>query len=129
MKAKLQYCEIPDGAYQDCGTLRDQKKRDYKITPVKGNNRIDEPEIIGYKVQVNTLNLELDSAFLDQEQWYFRLYFPNIDKEIKLGLHPYLLDFNGLINRGSITADQIKLEFYITKDEYKAYSVPNLPEN
>jgi len=124
MKGVLQYCDTDDGSYKDVGTLRSRKRKSFKIENLSDVSREDEREPVGYRVRVTELALELNTDFLDQDQWYFRVYFPDDVKAIKLGQHHYLLHYDGLVTINGIEYHQVELDFTIGGDEYNNYSDP-----
>jgi hypothetical protein len=129
MKAILQYASASGGPYKNCGTIRSSKNQDYKVTALTDDNRLGEPETIGYEIKIQALILTLNTDFLDLDTWYFRLVFPNDLEMILLGERKYIIDFDGLITRHGIVYHTISLNFNIDPDEYADYAVPgSLPE-
>ena len=124
MKGYLQYCATDDGTYKYCGTVRTRKNKDYKVDAVTGKNRIEEVETLAYRVSVRALALELNTDLLDQDEWFFRIAFYDDLIMIKLGEHPYNVDYNGLLQIHEIEYHQIEISFTIENDEYSDYAVP-----
>ena len=125
MKAILQYCLTVDGTYKNIGTVR-LKKKDYTVKPQLISNREGEPETAGYIVKARCVCLELNTDFLDYQEWFFRLGFfdPTEMDMILLGQHPYKIDFNGLITMNNRVYHSVDIEFTIEYDEYEDYAVP-----
>jgi hypothetical protein len=123
MKGNLRYCATESGTYDDVGTVRTQKNQDYKIDAITGKNRVEEIEILGFRVYVRALSLELDPDFLDQVSWWFRIYFPNDSEYVPLGQHPYTVDYDGLLRIHEIEYHTVELSFTINYDEYESYAV------
>lgn len=124
MKGILQYCSTDDGTYKNCGTVRTKKNQDYKVDAVTGKGRESEIHTLGYRVTVRALALELNTDFLDEIDWYFRIAFFDDLLMIKLGSHAYSIDYNGLLQIHEIEYHTIELSFYIDNDEYEDYAVP-----
>lgn len=120
-----------NGSYigaENVGTLR-SKKKGYQVKPVTQENRDGNPETIAYEVEVRALCLTLDGDFLTDTEWYFRIHFPDDSKYINLGLHPYQIDYDGLINRNGIEYHEIRLAFNIAASVYSSYAVPASSES
>ena len=130
MKAILQYASAVDGPYKNCGVVRPKRNQDYKVSRITEDTRLGLPELIGYEVSVTALAIELNTDFLDDSTWYFRLVFPSELEMILLGSRPYFLDFDGLIQRNEILYHSIQLIFFIGISDYSDYTDPiPLPES
>jgi len=125
MKGRLQYCDTELGTYEDVGTIRTKKNQDYKIEAITGKNRIEEVEVLGFRVSVRALALELDPNFLDQNIWYFKVCFPDIS--IKFGQRPYTIDYDGLLRIHEIEYHTVEISFTIDADEYSSYALSRHP--
>jgi hypothetical protein len=122
MKGILQYCDTEDGTYKNVGTVRARKNQDYKIEAITAKNRIEEVEELACRVYVRALCLELNTDFLDQDEWFFRVaYFDDL-KMVKLGEHPYTVDYDGLLKVHEIEYHTVEISFTIEFDEYDYYS-------
>ena len=130
MKAKLQYCATDDGTYKDCGTLRTKKNQDYQVIPVATIGRNGTSELLGHKVIVGAHALTLNTDFLDETNWYFRLKFYDDLEMIKLGSREYLISYDAQIQRNVAEYSKILIEFYIKIEDYTDYAIPvALPES
>lgn len=128
MKAILQYCSTVDGTYKNVGTVRLRKNKLYMVKPITDDSRIGDKETIGYEVSVSLIALELNTDFLDQQQWFFRIAFLADLKMILLGQRYYQVEYNGLININEIVNHKVDLSFTIDYTEYEDFAVPdNLP--
>jgi len=129
MKGILQYCATEDGTYKNVGTIRSAKNQDYRIEAVTAKNRIEEVEALASRVYVRALCLELNDDFLDQDEWFFRIaYFDDLVM-VKLGEHPYTIDYDGLLRFNQIEYHTVEISFTINFDEYDYYGdTEPLPE-
>jgi len=76
MVGRLQYSSTGSaGTYNDIATIRPLNGRDYKVTSVKGKNRNDNVEVLCYKIKVKAKFRSLPSTFLNNDQYYFRIYY------------------------------------------------------
>ncbi len=125
MKGILQYCATVDGTYKNVGTLRSIKKG-YKVEPITGKSRLDEPEPAAYRVKVSALCLLLNTDFLDYTSWFFRVGFFDPDEMdmIELGSHKYTVDYDARLNTNTNQYHNVKLNFTIDHDEYEDYAIP-----
>jgi len=124
MKGLLQFCATENGSYLNVGTLRSRKRKAYTVDPIIGKNRIEQAEIVGFRVRATALALTLHASFLDEIQWYFRVKFPDDSLMIKLGQHYYTIDYDGLVVLNEIEYHQVDLDFTIDIDDYSDYSTP-----
>lgn len=131
MKALLQYASVEEGPYKTCGTLRSKDNHDYKLTKITGEDRLEQPEMLGFEVQLTSLALTLNTDFLNAQQWYFRLIYITELEMIELGQRNYMIDHDGLIARNGIVYHTISLQFVVTDPtQYADYAVPvSLPES
>ncbi|MEE9572144.1 MAG: hypothetical protein V3W20_03775 [Candidatus Neomarinimicrobiota bacterium] len=121
MKAKLQYCATEDGTYTEVGTIRLVKNKGYTVKAITETNRNSEKETIAYKVLVKTIPIELASTFLDADEWYFRIYFYDVAREIRLGQRPYSIDYDAKIITNEIELFPVEVEFLIEYDDFSDY--------
>ena len=124
MKGILQYCSTDDGTYKNVGTSRSANDHQYTVIPITGKNRINEPEIMGYKVNVQAKVLELNTDFLDYTQWYFRFIFTTELEMIKLSQRTYTVDYDAQITRNEIMFYIVRVEFEITTSDLDDYTDP-----
>lgn len=125
MKAHLQYATIPDGPWKNCGVIRPKRGQDYQVKSVSELDRIDEPVLIGFEVNLQAVALQLESDFLDNSAWYFRLYYPNDTKRINLDQRSYIIDYDGQIQRHQIEYHTITLRFFLSVSEYADFTTPS----
>jgi len=84
MVGKLQYSSTGNlFTYADVGTIRPLNGRDYKVDAVKGKNREDDLEILGYKIKTQITVQNLPANFLDNDKYYFRIL--SIDESQVIG--------------------------------------------
>jgi len=122
MYAILQFGESAETiVYKDCGTVRSKKKKGYKVSPVKDNNREGNPETVAYKVSIEALSLDLNTTFLNADSHYFRLMFPRSLEMIELGLQDYTIDYDADIKFNNREYFLIKLSFIIEKTQFNTY--------
>ena len=124
MKGKLQYCSTDSGTYKNVGTIVLRKNKAYEVKPITENLRNGNKETVAFRVTAQIIALELNTDFLDQQQWYFRVAFFDDLLMIKLGQHFYQITYNGLININEIEYHKYELSFIIDYDEYDTYAVP-----
>ena len=120
MQGYLQYSDAEIGPYLNIGTLRTSDK-DYTIKPQTVDSRIGDPVPVAYEVNVLATLLDATTDFYSEVEWYFRIYFPDTNAEIRLHQRYYLPEFSGELNRHTITEHKIKLQFSIRPDEYLFY--------
>lgn len=125
MKARLQYASTAEGTWKNCGVIRPKKGQDYQVKSVTEADRIDEPVLIGFEVNLQAVALQLESDFLDNSAWYFRLYYPNDTKRINLGQRGYIIDYDGQIQRNRIEYHTITLRFFLSVAEYADFTTPS----
>jgi len=129
MRGYLQYCSTDDGTYKDAGTLRSVKK-EYKVSPVIIENRAGEKETAGFNVNVSAQLITQNTDIFDELEWYWRIKFADDLKMIKLGEHPYTVEFDAQLSRNTVKYHRINISFYIPYDEYEDYAVTTyLPES
>lgn len=123
MKARLQYAKVGSTAYKDVGVLRSEDK-DYSLEGLSDRSETGARILVGYKVSVRCVMLNLNTDFLDQTGYLFRLFsFENsLAKVINLGEREYISSFDALMSRNEINYHVVELEFVIKASEYKAYS-------
>jgi len=124
LKGILQYCSTDDGTYKNVGTIRLRKNKAYEVKAITDKSRIGDEETICYEVKIQLIALELNTDFLDQSEWFFRMAFFDDLVMIKLGERYYQVDFNGLININEIVYHKVELSFMIDIDEYPDFAVP-----
>ena len=124
MKAILQYSDADDGVYKNVGTVRTADNQDYKILPIIGQNRVGESVTIGYQIEVRARALTLNTDFLNNDSWYFRLLYSEEAEMIKLGSREYTIEFDFLSKRREIRFYTIVLLFQILKSELSDYINP-----
>lgn len=126
MKGVLQYSATAGSGYKNVGTERSIDNLSYTVKPVDSKNRIDEPEIVYYKVDLKTKLTMLDSGFNGAAIWHFRLYYPKELKRIYLGERQCLREYSGEIDRQKIEYHILNLKFNIRTDEHSDYTTPTL---
>lgn len=129
MKGILQYSDADSGTYKEVGTVRPKRGQDVQIKPITiVNPRLDEKEDTAYRVQVTAVSHNLNTDFLDEDLWYFRIVYPDEGKMIKLGERRYSKKYNSLIQRHGIVYFTVTLDFTIDYDSFDTYTTPvNLP--
>ena len=129
MRGFLQYCATVDGTYKDGGTLRSIKKG-YIISPVTGENRAGEKEIVGFNVKVSAQLINQNTDIFDNQEWFWRIKYEDDLHMIKFGEHPYTVEFDSQLARNTVKYHRINISFYIAYDEYEDYAVSeSLPES
>lgn len=123
MKGILQYCSTVDGTYKNVGTVRLRKNKSYIVKPITDESRVGDKETIAYEVNIRLIALELNTDFLDEIQWYFRIAFFDDLIMVLLGQRYYQVEYNGLTNINEIQYHKVELSFTINYDEYADFAV------
>lgn len=121
MKGYLQYSGAEIGPYLNIAELRIRDQKEYLVKPVTVENRGGDDVPAAFEVSVNAPALDINSSFLASLEWYFRIYFPTENEEIRLHLRSYLPDFNARLERNTYTTHMVKLKFLIQRDDYIYY--------
>lgn len=124
MKGILQYATADAGVYKNFGTLRTKDGQLMNVTPETKKDRSDNPALIAFNVELEAQALTVNSDFLDNSEWYFRVIFLAELQEIRLGLRPYFPEFDAALQQNGINFNRVKLEFKIGADEFEAYTTP-----
>ena len=111
MKGFLQYCSTEEGTYAYVGAVKPFKDQVFKIDPIKVNDYDDYPESVTYRITCRALCHELASGFLNENEWYFRIYFPDDSKKIMLGQRRYHITYDPQLLRNELEYYYIDLEF------------------
>lgn len=129
MKGILQYAGADAGPYKNFGTIRPKDGQAMEVKPIEQRNRIDEPVLIGYTVEIEAAALALNTDFRTSDTWYFRIVFLSELEEIRLGNRAYSLAFDGRLEEHIAVEHRASLKFQISLTEYDAYTTPvALPE-
>ena len=123
MKGVLQYSSTAVGPFTNCGTVLTMGGQDYKVEAITMNDREDSEKTVGYRVIVQARLLELDDDFLSQNQWFFRIAFPDNERMILLGFRHYTIDYDALLQRQSIEYYLVGISFTIAADNSEFYVV------
>lgn len=123
MKGRLEYSSN-DTTFNVIGTLRTFDDAGYEVTPQTVDDRNEDPIPVAIKVVATARVLVLAASFRNADEWYFRIYFPDDDKEIKLGQRAYTVEYNARIPRAGESSILVKVEFYADFADIDDYITP-----
>lgn len=121
MKGYLQYAEAGIGPYINIATLRIRDEKQYSIKAVTDEDRLGGDATVAFAVEVNATSLNIDEDFLAQLDWYFRIYFPDDNTEIRLGERNYQPGFDATLQRNTYAKFIVKLKFLIDPADFIFY--------
>lgn len=128
MRGYLQY-KGAGGAYKDVFTVRTKDKQEYTVKPLLEDDWADIPDTIGYLGEAVTQGLTLNTDFLDETDWYFRVVLPRSLQQIELGLQRYHISNDAELERATIRTQIVTVVFEIPVADYADFTVPeSLPE-
>lgn len=129
MKMTLQYGAGGSGPWSDFGDVILKGENKYTVSPILDRNILGKNETTAYSVKVSAKSLDLDSGFLNNTQWFFRMFHPKPTEAnppgsvINLGQRSYILDkFEGEPALSEITTYFLVLDFLIKVSEYSSYT-------
>lgn len=127
MKGRLEYS--PDGeGFNQLGLEMTRKEQEYTVEPVTDNDRSGNPVVVGYEVTATGRFLSpINGPLLTASEWYFRIFFPEENKQIPLGFRKYQIEYDGLIDRNSITYFTVKVNFLADISQFTTLTTPADP--
>ena len=113
MKQLLEYSQDGLTGWQSFGVVRPRSGQLYRVSAVDRENRAGAVVPAGYGFDLIGQALTLSVTFLDQDEYFWRVTFPEITASnvILLGEHPYVFDFDSLADRNRIFQYQISISF------------------
>jgi len=110
MKANLQYAPAAAGPFKNCGLIRSKDKL-YVVKRFSLEDRLGIPQPAGFTIEARTKVLQLNTDFLTQRIWHFRLNFFDNSQVAYLGQYPYLISYDAQLERNSVEYHEIRVQF------------------